>query len=107
MQSLGRGGAMSDESNAKKEPATQRSLADSDAQAKPSAPDVNIAPSTHPATGAQQAQTRDDVAAEHLAFYCRSVTPEQAHELEGVLSARPGQSAQVLSQSLAVDRSLD
>jgi hypothetical protein len=107
MQSLDRGGALSDQSNAKKEPATQPSVADADALAKQSAPSLTMGPSTQPASVAQPAQTRDDVAAEHLAFYCRAITPEQAHALEGVLSARPGQSAQVLPQSLAVDRTLD
>ena len=55
---------------------------------------MNVAASTTQAT-AENGQALADTNGQQLAYLCRSVTPEQAHELETLLTSLPGQSVQL------------
>src|SRR5205814_495459 len=70
---------------------------------------VQVAAAAPASQPTEQRQEKDFAygQSQQLAFYCRSVTPEQAHELEGVLSARPGQMAQVLPPAPSVTQIVD
>jgi hypothetical protein len=69
--------------------------------AQANTPALNAAAPTSQPIVYEQRRALDDTANQSQSFYCREISPEQERELEVVLAARPGQTAQIIPQSPA------